>query len=140
MTIRSTVTLSSQHETNHEICQVLCHTLRIYYTGLDVLCDFVVSDFHAIAATHTCLDHELQMMGQSFVHAHGQFSCVYLTSTFDVTHVIKCTRLSHYLAGRAQERELPHVKICILTIPHNSPLLVFQESSLDPYRIRCCSL
>ena len=38
------------------------------------------------------------------------------------------------------KQELTYVKICILTIPHNSPLLVFQESILDPNRIQRCLL
>ena len=34
--------------------------------------------------------------------AHTQLSCVYLTSTLDVTHVIKCTRLpSPLLSGES---------------------------------------
>ena len=36
--------------------------------------------------------------------AYVQLSRVYLASTLDVTHVIKCTRLSPSLAGRAWER------------------------------------
>ena len=36
--------------------------------------------------------------------AHTQLSCVYLVSTLDVTHVIKCTGLSPTLARRAWER------------------------------------
>ena len=33
------------------------------------------------------------------VSAHAQLSCVYLAPTLDVTHVIKCTRLSPSVAG-----------------------------------------
>ena len=36
-------------------------------------------------------------------------SRVYLASTLDVTHVIKCTRLSPSLAGRAWERGYPAI-------------------------------
>ena len=52
----------------------------------------------------TCLDHELELCGRDSVHAHAQSSRVYIASTLDVTHVIKCTRLSLTLAGRAWER------------------------------------
>jgi len=52
----------------------------------------------------TCLDHKLKLCGQDSVCAHMQLSCVYFASTLDVTHVIKCTRLSPTLAGRAWER------------------------------------
>ena len=47
--------------------------------------------------------------------AHMQLSFVYLTSTLDVTHVIKCTRLSPSLAGRALERgyTLHTLSVCI---------------------------
>ena len=37
-----------------------------------------------------------ELRGWDFVHAHTQLSCVYL----DVTHVIKCTRVSLILVGR----------------------------------------
>ena len=46
----------------------------------------------------TCLDHKLQIIT---VCAQAQLSRVYLVSTLDVTHVIKCTRLSPSLARRA---------------------------------------
>ena len=52
----------------------------------------------------TCLDHELKLCGRDSVHAHAQLSRVYLASTLDVTHVIKCTRLSPTLTRRAWER------------------------------------
>ena len=42
--------------------------------------------------------------GQNSVSAHAQLSHVYLTSTLDVMHMIKYTRLSPSLAGRACER------------------------------------
>ena len=51
----------------------------------------------------TCLDHELKLCGRDSMHAHTQLSRVHLTSTLDVTHVIKCTRLSLTLTGRAWE-------------------------------------
>ena len=51
----------------------------------------------------TCLNHELKLCGQDSVCAHTQLSRVYLASTLDVTHVIKCTRLSLTLAGRDWE-------------------------------------
>ena len=47
----------------------------------------------------TCLDHELDLCGWDAVHAHVQLCRAYLMSTFDVTHGIKCTRLSPSLAG-----------------------------------------
>ena len=52
----------------------------------------------------TCLDHELRLCGLDSMHAHAQLSCVYLVSTLDVTHVIKCARLSPTLTGRAWEQ------------------------------------
>ena len=42
--------------------------------------------------------------GRDSVRAHAQLSLVYLASTLDVTHVIKCTRLSPTLTGRAWGR------------------------------------
>ena len=42
--------------------------------------------------------------GRDSVRAHAQSSHVYLASTLDVIHMIKCTRLSPTLAGRAWER------------------------------------
>ena len=39
------------------------------------------------------------------------------------------------------KQELAYIKICIIAVPHNSRLLVFQESSLDtPHSIRRCLL
>ena len=39
------------------------------------------------------------------------------------------------------KQELAYIKICITAVPHNSHLLVFQESSLDtPRSIRRCLL
>ena len=52
----------------------------------------------------SCLNHELQLCGRDSMLAHTQLSCVYLVSTLDVTHVIKCTRLSSTLARRSWER------------------------------------
>ena len=46
----------------------------------------------------TCLDHELEQRGRDSLHVHMQLSHVYLTSTLDITHGIKCTRLSPSLA------------------------------------------
>ena len=45
-----------------------------------------------------------KLCGQDFVHAHTQLSHVHLASTLDITHMIKGTRLSPTLAGRAWER------------------------------------
>ena len=59
----------------------------------------------------TCLDHKLDLCGQDAVHAHVQLSRAYLMSTFDVTHGIKCTRLSPSLAGRAWERGLLYMVV-----------------------------
>ena len=38
------------------------------------------------------------------MRAHAQLSHVYLASTLDIMHMIKCTRLSPTLAGGAWER------------------------------------
>ena len=39
------------------------------------------------------------------------------------------------------KQELAYIKICTITVPHNSRLLVFQESTLDtPRSIRRCLL
>ena len=51
----------------------------------------------------TSFDHELELCGQDFVHAHVQLTHVHLASTLDITHMIKCTRLSPTLAGRVWE-------------------------------------
>ena len=45
-----------------------------------------------------------EQCGRDSVSAHVQLSCVYLASTLNVTHVIKYTRLSPSLAGRAWEQ------------------------------------
>ena len=55
----------------------------------------------------TCLDQQLELCGRDSVCAHAQLSRVYLASNPDVMHVIKCTRLSPTLAGRAWERGYP---------------------------------
>ena len=55
-----------------------------------------------------CLDHELRTMWAWFCACPQVIkSClphVYLVSTLHITHVIECTRLSAFLAGRAWER------------------------------------
>ena len=50
------------------------------------------------------------------MRAHKQLSRVYLASTLDVTHVIKCTRFSLTLAGRAWERGLVYAYVATLTV------------------------
>ena len=45
-----------------------------------------------------------EQCGRDSVSAHAQLSHAYLVSTLNVTHVIKYTRLSPFLAGRAWER------------------------------------
>ena len=47
-----------------------------------------------------------KLHGRTFVRAHAQLSHVHLASTLDITHVIKRTRLSPSLVGRAWEREV----------------------------------
>ena len=54
----------------------------------------VASSFHAIVATHVLASiMSFNRCRRDFMYAHMQLSCVYLTSTLDITHVIKCTRL-----------------------------------------------
>ena len=79
--------------------------LRIYTTPVYLAIYSCCSQrFCTIVATSTCLNHELELCGRDSVHAHTQLSRVYLASTLDVTHMIKCTRLSPTLTGRAQEQ------------------------------------
>ena len=81
-------------------------TLRIYYTGLP--CDFYSCCSQQLLYHRsymcTCLVTSSERRGQDSVCAHTQLSCVYLVSTLDVTHMIKCIRLSPSLVGRAWER------------------------------------
>ena len=82
-------------------------TLRIYYTGLpcNLRTAAVASGFCAIVAT--CVLASItssELCGQDFELAYMQLSHVYLVSALDVMHVIKCTRLSPSLVGRAYER------------------------------------
>ena len=82
-------------------------TLRIYYTGLpcNLWTAAVASVFCAIVAT--CVLASItssKLCGQDFELAYMQLSHVYLVSALDVMHVIKCTRLSPSLVGRAYER------------------------------------
>ena len=81
-------------------------TLRIYYTGLpcNLRMAAVASGFCAIVAT--CVLASItssELCGQDFELAYMQLSHVYLVSALDVMHVIKCTRLSSSLVGRAYE-------------------------------------
>ena len=65
----------------------------------------VASGFCTIVATRVlALISSSERCGQTFVRVHMQLSCVYLVSTLDIMHVIKCTTLSATLAGRAWER------------------------------------
>ena len=57
----------------------------------------VASSFCAITSTRV-----LALIMSSNLHV--QSSRVYLESTLDVMHMIKCTRLSPFLTGRAWER------------------------------------
>ena len=66
----------------------------------------VASSFHAIVATRVLGYASImssERCGWDSVHARAQLSRVYLASTLDIMHVIKCTRLSPSLAGRAWE-------------------------------------
>ena len=66
----------------------------------------VASSFRAIVATRVLGYASItssERCGWDSVHAHAQLSRVYLASTLDIMHVIKCTRLSPSLAGRAWE-------------------------------------
>ena len=67
----------------------------------------VASEFCTIVATCALLlimSSKLHVCGQNFVHAHTQLSRVYLVSTLYITHMIKCTRLSPSLVGKAWEK------------------------------------
>ena len=64
----------------------------------------------------TCLNHELQTMWAGFCVCPHAINCVYLVSTPDVMHMIKCTRLSPSLVGIAWETRLykhhiPHIPL-----------------------------
>ena len=50
------------------------------------------------------------------MHAHKQLSRIYLVSTLDVTHLIKCTSLYLTLAWRAWERGLVYAYVATLTV------------------------
>ena len=64
----------------------------------------IASSFCAIKATHVfALVTSSKRCGGNSMHAHVQLSCIYLVSILDLTHVIKCTRLSSSLAERAWE-------------------------------------
>ena len=64
----------------------------------------IASSFCGIAATHVlALITSSKRCGQDSMHVHVQLSCVYLMSVLDITHVIKCTRLSPSLAERTWE-------------------------------------
>ena len=78
------------------------YTLRIYYTSppcnLWLLWPVVFGAIELASITNS------KLRGRTFVRAHVQSSHVYLTSILDVTHMIKCTRLSPSLVERAWER------------------------------------
>ena len=109
-TTRTTTTLA-YNTTTHEIS---CHSARQvpYLMLLESTTPVYLAIYGCCSQrflchgsyTCTCLDHELKLCGWDFVHAHVQLSRVYLASTLDVTRVIKCTRLSPTLTGRAWER------------------------------------
>ena len=64
----------------------------------------VASFFCAIVPARVLASITSSERGWTFVYARMQLSCVYLLSTLDVTHMIKCNRLSPSLAGTAWER------------------------------------
>ena len=109
-TTRTTMTLA-YNTTTHEIS---CHSAhQVPYLMLLESTTLVYLAIYSCCSqrflchgsyTCTCLDHELKLCGRDSVCAHTQLSRVYLASTLDVTHMIKCTRLSPTLTGRAWER------------------------------------
>ena len=101
-----TTTTLAYNTTNHEIswhsaCQVprlmLWESTTPVYLAMYGCC----SQWFLCHRSYVCtgLNHELDICGQDSVRAHAQLSRVYLTSTLDITHVIKCTRLSLTLAA-----------------------------------------
>ena len=65
----------------------------------------VASGFCAIVAMRMLASiMSSELCGCDSVHAYMQLSHVYLVSTLDIMHVIKYTRLSPSIAGRAWER------------------------------------
>ena len=61
----------------------------------------VGSSFFAIIAMCVLPSIVSSKCGRDSVCAHMQLSLVYLVSTLDVMHVMKCTRLSTSLVGKA---------------------------------------
>ena len=111
MAITRTTTTLAYNTTTHEIS---CHSAhQVPYLMLLESTTLVYLVIYGCCSqrllchrtyTCTCLAHELKLCGLDSVRAHAQLSCVYPASTLDIPHVIKYTRLSPTLAGRAWER------------------------------------
>ena len=105
-TTRTTVAYKSRSFLPFNLSGAMSDTLRISnYTGLP--CNLWLYDccrqqfLSSLATCVLALITSSEQRGRDFESAHTQ-SC-YLVSTLDVMHVIKCTRLSPSLIGRAWE-------------------------------------
>ena len=99
--ITRTTTTLAYNTKNHEIscnsarqvpCLMFWESTTLVYLAIYGCCSQRFLCHRSYACT--CLDHELELCGWDSMHAHAQSSRVYLASTLDVTHMIKCTRLS----------------------------------------------
>ena len=90
-------------------CLTLWESTTLVYLAIYSCCR---QWFCAIVATHVLASiTSSERRGQDSMHAHTQ----YLGSTLDVTHVIKCTRLSPSLVGRAWEQDyLTSTSMCTM--------------------------
>ena len=83
----------------YSLSGAVSYTLRIYYTSPP--CNLWLLWPAVFGAIELASIRNSKLHGRTFVHAHVQLSHIYLMSILDVTHVIKCTRLSPSLAGKA---------------------------------------
>ena len=96
---------NTQETSYHAVCLVSCpihwESTTLVYFAIYSCCS---QWFCAIVAKHVLASiTSSKLCGWSFICTQVQLSHVHLTSTLDVMHVIKCTRLSPSLAGRAWE-------------------------------------
>ena len=90
----------------------LLHRSTLWFTAT------IASAFFSVIATHVLASiTSSKLHGLDSVHAHAQSSRVYLMSTLDITHMIKCNRLPPLLNGENLETRL---EICHHTMYINS--------------------
>ena len=98
--------LDETHNKSHDIHPVKC---CVWYSEnlLNQSTLWFTAAYPAVSYMYfTCLNHELQTMWAGFCVCPHTINCVYLVSTLDGMHMIKCTRLSPSLVGRAWETRL----------------------------------